>query len=276
MTDIATNWIDSIGMTVNASYLNGLGTAVNANTHAQTGYGTYASLPSASTSTGQVYFCSDIDTVYRSNGTTWEPIRVGGMAGPAMGNPKSSGLSNTTLGSATFTADLGSRLLSTPSNSGDKMRGEHWALSPTSNYTATFYLDFKIPSGNYSRHGVYLWESSSSKFIMMGPLWNGNFSIVTENWNSTTSPTASFSGQYYLQGASGTSGGSDGGFPHWFRIRDNGTNRIMDFSFNGLDWVQLRSESRTTFITPDYIGWGSSINNGSITSLMRLRSYALV
>lgn len=276
MTGIATNWVDDIGMEVDATYLNGLGTAVNANTAAQTGYGTYASLPTASNCTGQVYFCSDIDTVYRSNGSTWEPIRVGGAAAPDMGNPVSAGLTTTTLDSATFAADKGSRLLSVPSNSGEKFRGEYWALSPTSNYTATFYLDIYVKLFSYSRHGVFLWESSSGKFIMLTLNCQSSFFMSAERWNSTTSPSASFTGQYNLNGASGSQGGTDGSWPHWFRIRDNGTNRIMDFSFNGLDWMQLLSESRTTFITPDYIGWGGSVNNGSNTSTARLRSYKLV
>lgn len=274
MPDIATNFTDNIGMTVSASYLNGLGAAVNANTHAQTGYGTYASMPDPTTCSGSVYFCSDIDSVYRSNGTTWDLIRVNGTGCSAMGIPQSGGLSNTTLGTATFTADKGSRLLSVPSNGSDILRGEHWALSPASNYTATFYLDFQVPSGSYSRHGIYLLESSSNKLIMFGVNFQSSFFICAERWNSLTSPTASFSGTVNLPIPTSPYG-SDNSWPHWFRVRDDGTNRNFEFSYNGLDWKLVLAESRTAFITPNYIGWGGDINNASNTSKLRLRSYAL-
>lgn len=237
-----------------------------------TSSGTYASRPSASAvASGSMYFCTDIDTVYVSNGSVWNYLSIAGKSSNgAMGDPKSTGLSNTTLGSATFTADRGTRVLSVPSNGSDVLRGEHWALSPTSNYTATFYLDFQVPNGGYTRHGVYLLESSSSKLIMLTLNNQGSFYISAERWNNFTSPTASFVGQFNL--ASGVSG-SDDSFPHWFRIRDDGTNRYMEISFNGHEWVQILSEARTTFITPDYIGWGGDINNGSITSKVRLRSF---
>lgn len=236
-----------------------------------TSSGTYASRPSASAvASGSMYFCTDIDSVYRSDGTNWTLMGIAGTMTSGMGDPKSTGLSNTTLGSATFTADRGSRLLSVPSNGSDALRGEHWALSPTSNYTATFYLDFQVPNGAYTRHGVYLLESSSSKLTMLTLNNQGSFFISAERWNSFTAPTASFVGQFNL--ASGVSG-SDGSFPHWFRIRDDNTNRYMEISFNGQDWFQILSEARTTFITPDYIGWGGSINNGSLTSKLRLRSF---
>jgi hypothetical protein len=42
---------------------------------------------------------------------------------------------------------------------------------------------------------------------------------------------------------------------YWIRIADNGTNRIISWSVNGLHFTQVHSVSRTDFITADEVGF---------------------
>jgi hypothetical protein len=52
----------------------------------------------------------------------------------------------------------------------------------------------------------------------------------------------------------------------WFKIEDNNTNIISSFSFNGINWVQFHSVSRTDFMTdgPNQFFWGvNNVNNVS-------------
>lgn len=43
--------------------------------------------------------------------------------------------------------------------------------------------------------------------------------------------------------------------PEWWRLRDDGTTRYVEISADGESWVTMGSFARTTFITPDQIGF---------------------
>ena len=65
-----------------------------------------------------------------------------------------------------------------------------------------------------------------------------------------------------------------GGMPNWLRIRDDGTNRYFDYSYNGVDWTPFSSSGRTDFLgtAPNQIGIKAR-NNGSGQPLtVRIRS----
>jgi len=268
MADIATNWVDSTGMIENAAYLNSVGTAINANTHARPIADTYANRPSASSVTaGTLYFCTDTDTVYKSDGSsTWSKIRIGGAANASMADPPSTGLSYSTLGSATFTADKGDRLLTMPS-AGDNQRVEYKAL-PATPWTVTACLECNLAWANYSNGGIYL-RSSGGAYLTWGPGYHsgylGNFGIESLYFSSET--------------AGGTNNfawgsGSLAGTPKWWRIRDDGTTRYFDVSYNGgVDWVQMSSQSNTTNLTAAYVGWGGDNNASGATAYVRCRSF---
>lgn len=75
--------------------------------------------------------------------------------------------------------------------------------------------------------------------------------------------------------ATGGSGASQGGLVSagsgvpptdiWLRVHDDKTNRIWSFSFDGLTWVDILTEARTTFLTATQVGFGgfNHINSGS-------------
>jgi hypothetical protein len=43
--------------------------------------------------------------------------------------------------------------------------------------------------------------------------------------------------------------------PRWLRLSDDGTNRKIYYSLDGIHWIEMFSESRTNFITPDEVGF---------------------
>lgn len=267
MADLPTNWVDNVGMVENAAFLNLVGTNVNANTAARPVSGVYSSLPTAGIS-GRLYYATDAGIVLRDNGSSWNV--VGGDGCPVFTLPPTTGW--TTVGaSGSFSADKGGRVLSRPSTSGDSLTVEYRTLSPTSNYTLTAYIEASLnPKDNGQRSGIGLRESSSGKVITWGPgVITGTGFRVCE-WSSLTGTSDVSSVSL-----------SDSGVFHpirWWRIRDNGTSRFFEFSYNGLDWIIAYTTTRTNFITADQVCWGASWNGGSKPNpdLHRLRSLSVV
>lgn len=262
MSAIPTNFVDNIGMFVNAAYLNNLGTEVNASTYARTLTGNRSALPAAAaTNNGALYRCLDCNAEYSSNGSAWSKIRIGGNAGAPMADPPSSGLTTTPMGGATFTTDKDSRLLTLPA-SDSNWRVEYKALSPASNYTATAYIEVPDRGTNAFVTGLVLLSASGTTLIGFGP---GN----------NTSFGAMIFGAAALNAINNTIGTDTNllGLPNWYRIRDDGTNHNFEYSLNGIDWRTVLTQGRTAFLTPAFIGWGG-ITTGSARTA-RLRSLVI-
>lgn len=262
MTDIKTDFVDNVGQTVDAAYLNGLGGAVNANTNARPLVDAFANRPAAAaTNSGALYFCTDCDAVYRSNGSAWSKIRIGAAAGPPMADPPSSGLTTTAMGSDAFSSDLDGRKL-TLATSGSGWRVEYKALTPTSNYTATAYIETTL-GANLFTSGLVLLASNGTTLIVFGPSFDTNASVAvrsTTALNTVSSSPASIDARGLPK------------LPNWYRIRDDGTNNNFEYSTNGVDWRSAYSASRTAILTPASIGWGGFNNSGSASAVVRLRS----
>lgn len=267
MSAIPTNFVDNIGMFVNAAYLNNLGTEVNASIYSRTLVGTYASRPAAAaTNSGALYFCTDTDALYRSDGTTWTKIRVAGAGGPQADPPAITAFN---LGTSTLTSDKGDRLLTIPSVVGDNLRGEYQTLTPTSGYTASAYVD---PSNIGTTPAVYtglLLGNSAGAYVTFGISYNStlnNYGLHLGKWSSATAFSAA-----YLNAMSTNLLQV---LPRWIRIRDDGTNRIYEYSIDNIDWNTVFSVSRTDFITPDRVGWFGYNTSGSTVKL-RNRSFVI-
>ncbi|WP_104151097.1 hypothetical protein [Mycobacterium intracellulare] len=254
---LATNWVDKIGMFVNAAYLNQVGTEVNANTKVRFQAGTYSSLPAAG-NVGAWFLCTDHRLLLRDNGTTWD--RFNGSL-DRLYDPPSSGLTTTTLGTATFAADKGDRLLTIPSVTGANWRAEYKSLSPTSNYTVEACIDAVFSANNNPNVGIVLRDSASGKMLHFGVSYNNAFIISMWQWNSATSWNAA------------TLSGTPSFWPNWFRVRDDGTNRYYECSQNRSEWFTALVHPRTTFIIPDQVGWGGDNEGLGATILARLRSF---
>lgn len=225
--------------------------------------GTYASLPAAGNA-GRIYICTDDGLILRDNGSSWDIVEINNSVGMTV--PPTSGWSTTTMGTATVAADKGGRLLTMPSAAGENFRIEYRTLSPTSNYTITAHLEYSFTDlTNYVRGGLVVRDSSSGKIIYFGPTYNGGFNIYVMSYVSPTVGDTLYSNRLVS---------SMQGLPNRYRIRDDGTTRYYEYSYNGFDWLLFYSHGRTTYITPDNYGWGGLNSSGTI-SYVRLRSLAL-
>lgn len=272
---LATNWVDNIGMFVNAAYLNQLGSEVNANTYAKPLSGTRSAMPAAAASNnGAVYYCTDSDAIYQSNGSAWTKIRVGGGAiSAALADPPATGWTGVNMpAGGSFAADGDSMLLTFPSSGANDNVGYQYRTYPASPFTLITCIEplvlGAIGASTLAWAGIGI--SDGTKLALFGPA-NLSVSGYTDGWNalgytygSVTTPGTSY-GNLSLPRC--------GGMPKWWKFVDDGTNRKVSFSVNGIDWVPLASETRTTFLTPTRIGIFGNNYSGK-TILARVRSWS--
>lgn len=220
---------------------------------------------------GQQYASSDCGRIDRNNGTAWENIYLGPKAFAK--EPPSSGWSWVNQGGASVANDADAILLTAPNSSGANWRLRARSLSPTSNYIATAYLEHaavSVASASVSCYaGIGLRNSSSGSYIIFGPgLYVASaYAAMIQVYrytNPTTFNAASLERNAYNL--------SEGKVPNWYRIRDDGSNRYFEYSFNGVDWLLAHSESRTAFITPDQFIIGANNNATGADTKLRLRS----
>jgi hypothetical protein len=244
--------------------------------------GVRASLPAAG-SAGRVYYCTDCDAIYRDNGTAWAKIRIGDSAGPPMADPPTAGwtASNMLTGSSWASSLDGMLFTTSTSQTGI---GFQYRTYPTPPFVLTTYLDasystfFGMPTSASSAFFCGIIVSDGTKFIIHGPTsvnspatapWadSDGWYAGASFWSSTTSPSSFYNGDLTPQVFIGK-------MPKWFRYTDNGTNRIMDCSANGIDWLPIANETRTTNVTPTRIGIGT-IQTGtpSASGILRVRSW---
>lgn len=236
MTALPTDFQDNVGDEVTAAWHNLVGTNVNANTDA------IAALAVAPYG-GDLPPSSDWTNVSVSGGNTIEEDNGHQLA--------------TIAGSSSINAACRVR-----------------TLSPTSNYAAEFIIDPIYPTMAGSTRWMYgpvLRESSTGKLVTfsLGDV-SSSAAVPALNVTAWSSPTAQV--VHYHNAA------APDPRPCGFRIRDDGTNRIFELSYNGLDWspAPVLTQSRTTHITPNQIGF--FVWNNLVTEPMkvRLRSFRIV
>lgn len=225
--------------------------------------GAYASLPTAGAA-GRIYYANDIGLTLLDNGSTWDRIGVNSLNRLTV--PPSSGWTTINGPSATFSTDLDGRKVTLTANA------RSWAIeyrtpAATSNYTVTAWFDIAYkPGANQLFSGLILRDSSSGALINFGPGSAGSATINVMQWSSATAWSSTPAGI--------TTSTVPGPFPSWYRVRDDGTNRYYECSHNGVDWWQVYSHARGSFITDAnlQIGWG--IDNEANTALtVRMRSF---
>lgn len=226
--------------------------------------GVLSSRPAAG-SAGALYISTDAGLLHRDTGTDWETYGPMNRFYP----PPASGWSALNSGSAS--SDKGDRLLSVASDSTFNIRGTARALTPGSEFTAEFYLDFTsveaTTNAMYSAAGIVLADSVSGKYLLfgIGDVSSGaaGSSVFVESMTSVTGTAAAI--------VSSRSFGL-GSPPKWRRIREDGTTRYYEYSWNRQDWVVFYSEAKSTFITADTIGLAVLNVATSFTAMLRCRS----
>jgi len=260
MPALPTNF--TTGGTLSATQYNATNAAVNGLNQA----GTFASLPAAGFP-GALYQATDNGNLYRDNGTAWNIISIAGtgLSGVA---PASTGWSTTTLGSSTFTADKDGYILNAVAvgSNSETLRMQYRTLTATSNYTATFYMDWQLAGA--VNNAMVIAVGDGTKWVDFGLQRDGGTSLpdirVFQHTNATTYSSTPF--------AFGTAKSALYTTARWWRIRDDGTNHYFGVSLNGIDWVEVYSQSRTAWLTPSVIGWGANVYGSNYTALARMRS----
>lgn len=224
--------------------------------------GAYASMPAAGT-VDRLYYCTDIDKVYRDTGSAWALVDDGG--GPIIGDPTALSWTRQNVGTATMGNDKGCRQIIAPSTGGAT---ENCRFEYTSGFgsgkTVTAKIDWNLqPAVNVAG---FLCVSDGTKLIGWG-IQNGNLIIMKLNSATSYNGTYTSSGGalYSMYAAA-----------KWWRIRDDGTNLHYLVSLNGVDWHEpFGTTPRTDFLTPTSAGWALNLNSSSVASNGRLRQFAI-
>lgn len=183
--------------------------------------------------------------------------------------PPTTGWTAVNAGSAGLTSSLDGMLLTAPSN-GSVNSVHMWmrTLSPASSYTVTAYLEISgAPANAWGPVGLTLRNAAGGGLIVFGPAWgSGTATVRITKFSSPTTFTADYLTAVPVYAFHAPI--------NWYRIRDNGTNRFFEYSYNGVDWETLHPVGRTDFITPDQIGVAGDPHSTAITA--RLRSWSVV
>lgn len=209
--------------------------------------GTYASIPSTGRVTGDLYFCTDTSQVFRWSGSVWVPF------GPIwkLGDCTLQTWSWVNQGSASVASNGSSLYLTAPSNGGSnsaRMR-VHTAPSAPYSFTAKLNLQCDWSESGYGSGGVGFRESSSGKMVTC-EVWTqtgggGSFIFRVVKWTDSTNISSTpVNANYYGYG------------DLFIRLADNGTNRIISVSPDGINFIAINTEARTTFLTADQVGFG--------------------
>lgn len=145
--------------------------------------------------------------------------------------------------------------MTTPAVAGDKWRILEKAI-PSAPYTITAAFLSNMIAANYSQAGFILTNSSDGKIISYNISSNGTaIGIAFCKWNSVTSFNAA-----YIDAPIRALGGG----LLYLRFVDDGTNRAVYFSHDGITFILVKGAvGRTDFCTPDKFGWGININNAT-------------
>jgi hypothetical protein len=94
-------------------------------------------------------------------------------------------------------------------------------------------------------------DSSSGKLFFFGYSYSNTPYLLLGKYNSESS----YNNNYGLYITDFT--------PRWFRIQDNGTDRICSISNDGRAFVEVYRVGRTDFLTPNQAGFAVDAFNGA-------------
>src|SRR5215471_185998 len=202
--------------------------------------GTYGGRPAASKD-GLIYIPTNVPYIYRDNGTAWKAFGPRRKITPPV-DSEFTWLNQTT---ATLDTSKGTIYLSAPSNSSAENCKMRYKALPTAPYTITmgFFPVFTyVPSGS-ANIGMFIMASDFNKFLTMAQSYT---TLYNHSYNSpTVFSTFNAQGDVVMAGIGGT----------WFRIQDNGTNRLFQYSFDSFYWQTINTMSNTNFTTTSYCGF---------------------
>jgi hypothetical protein len=221
--------------------------------------GSYASLPAAGYA-GRLYLPTDAPYAYlRDTGSGWDHFLPGGLGLATL--PVNGDFSWVNQGSATVSTTNGGIYLQGPAGASVNMRIRKKA-APATPYTVTAAL---LPVSIASqRVGIGFRQSSDGKCATIEVVTDSTSARVTNSkWNSATSFSAAYLGPT----------GVHLGTPIFFRIADNGANRICSYSVDGQNFVVFHTIGRTDFLTADEVLFFVHDTSNAYNTAMTLLSW---
>lgn len=155
--------------------------------------------------------------------------------------------------------------LNGPAGAGNNLR-IRIKSAPATPYTIDGYIIPVIYSVNAPSAGLIFRESSSGKLVSINVAYSSNPILFTNKWTNPTtfSATAAQSTMNVLFTGSGG---------YYLRMVDDGTNRKTYLSVDGINWFLSFSETRTTFMTADQVGFFVDAGNASNPAFLWLMSW---
>ena len=166
-------------------------------------------------------------------------------------------------GGASVSAVNGGIFLRAPATADSSLRIRK-KTAPITPYTITAAVLLKFPTwintGEFPTAGLCWRESSSGKIITMGIYLSGTDGLLRLQLGKWDSPTAfSAGGNYALGGCHHLYGAVI-----WFRLEDDGTNRKVYCSMDGINFLTAdHSVGRTDYMTANEVGF--FVNAGQAT-----------
>lgn len=207
---------------------------------------TYANKPAAGNK-GRIFLASDSLIKAYDDGTNWLHEAYGHRITP----PDFTGFGWINQGASTLSVTRGFARFNVPVSATNNLRMYTKAYTP--NKTVTMAFNWFIEEKDFFYAGIVIRNNTSGKAIIfvvafdtanskgdsIKPLVFKFDSPVTFNSEGITTPKYS----------------SMVGLPlFWLRVEDDNTNLKFSVSPNGLDWDEIFSEPRTTYLTPEQIG----------------------
>lgn len=231
------------------------GSAFRSNSSGRVFTSAYSS-PPASPVEGDIWLPSDSFYMLRRSASAWVPW---GPLFPFTLPPDDAGLSWSNQGGATSDDSDGSLFIAVTNGSSEVLRTLH-KTAPATPWTLTVAFLFTSPPTATGYCGLVFRESSSGKTHAFRVHHDGSIS-------STKHDSAGAGVAHYVQTSILPPAGC-----YWFRIADNGTNRVCSFSSDGEEWATVHTVGRTDYLTADQAGIFVGGNNSARVA-MRVLSW---
>lgn len=204
------------------------------------------------TGTGDLNLYTNAPYVGRYNGSTWDPW------GPIfdLTKPSDTGFAWVNQGSSSLTTSNGALTLIGAATGAGANIVLRVKTAPATPYTITAYLDAVMLTKAYQSYGLAFRESGTGRLHMFDIV--GDATVRYLRSTKFTSATA-FSADYQIVRCYEPI--------KWFRIADNGSNRICSISPDGQSWLQIHSIGRTDFLTADQVGFYVGTENSTTPNL---------
>jgi hypothetical protein len=136
--------------------------------------------------------------------------------------------------------------------------------APSTPYTITVVLTAGNHAVNYNFGGVCFRQSSDGKLVLWGVM---NSTLISYKY----SDPSTYNSTYTLSPATSPAGMANR--PIVLRIEDDGTNRKLYWSPDGITFLQMHSVGRTDYLTADEVGIVADSNNSTHPCVVTLYSW---